>query len=439
MRVDFTWLTVVAVGLAACAQPGGPGSKDAAVSVGVDLAGRDLYGVDLYGWDKSDLATSLTPDLAKPRFGIAATGTWMQVASPADSLSGAKNSTWPDLALYQGRPAMAWVESGQVRVATWNSGWSVLGNALGGTTAAYGTQLDGTNDQLHVGFFELPSVGAAHNAIYVYHWSGTTYDAVGAAVDQGLTYLPDLSLVVDSGGKPIIAWTAQVGGSSGHSEIVAQRFDGASWMPYGIGLHAESATSSALSAHLAIDTGDHVFASWQETFVHVYRSSLSTFAPVGLNSGKIVYSGSSTSSYETRLCVDSQGRPVVGWMEYSGGSAGIYVDRWSGTDWTSQVSPALSAQPGSTNSQIAAITTDGVDAPVVVWQEPDASSVSRLYVARIASGVGTLLGQPLALPSGYQNISFATVVVDGNDVPMVAFAAQKTSDSTYQLFVYRYL
>jgi len=431
--------------MAGCAQAGlmPNGGKDAAVEAQVDLAGLDLYGFDLTGWNADLSARDLLPpppDLSKPRTGIAPTGTWTAIATPADGLPGTRNSTWPDLALYQGRPALAWVEANQVRVGTWSgSSWTVLGNGLGSASApAYGTQLDGTNDQLHVGFFQLPT-GAPHYAMYVHHWNGISYDAVGAAVDQGLTYLPDLSMAVDSGGKPIISFTSQIGGSGGHSEIVAQHFDGAAWQPYGIGLHAESGTSSAISAHIAIDSGDHVFSAWQENFVHVYKSSLGTFAPVGTSSGKIAHSTTTTSSYETRLCVDSQGRPVVGWMEYDGTSAGIWVNRWSGTDWVSLVSPALSAQPGSTNSQIATITTDGVDAPVVVWQEPDSSSVTRLYVARISGGAGTLLGQPLALPAGYQYLSYPTIVVDNNDVPMLVFSAQKISDSTYHLFAYRYL
>jgi uncharacterized protein YndB with AHSA1/START domain len=273
-------------------------------------------------------------------------GTWTAIASPADALpGGAVDSTQPRLSVYQERPVLAWSESGQIRVASWNgASWDLLGGALGsGTPAAYAPQLDGRNDRLHVGYIQLPSGGGSYYSIYIYRWTGSGWNAVGMPVSQGLTYLPDLALVVDSTGHPIISWTAQIGGTGG----TAPR---------------RPSTSRAGTA------------------------------------------AAGARSSERR----------------------------------SPPSPAPPTRP----TPLSPLTTDGIDTPFVVWTEPDSSAsgaVTRLYVARISGGSWSLVGQPLALPSGFRSLASATIAIDGNDVAMVAFSGERDSDSKHRIFVYLYL
>jgi hypothetical protein len=380
--------------------------------------------------------------------GVSPTGAWVQVASPADALGSALNSQMPMMTIYGGQPAITWIEGSDTRVATWKSNaWSLLGGALNAFSghSTLEPQLAARGSTLDVAFLEQTSATVTTNSIHVYSWASSTWSTVGAPVAVQLTFLEDLALALTPAGLPVVGWTQQINGSATTaSNVYVDKFDGSAWSAYGPSFEAESGTSAgtgALQPNLAIDSAGTLYATWQETFVHVYTDS-SAWTPVGPNLGEVVGVSGATGSWEQAITLDSMQRPIVAVTEYDGPDLGLgdnlYVKRYASGAWSLLNTAPLTA-PGATNlPERGGLAVDSTDAPIIGWLQNDASKETKVYAARIDNGAVTLLGQPLTVPTGFQYPGLPVLVVDEDDIPTLIFTGQSTTDSTYRLFVYRY-
>jgi len=429
--------------VAACASaaPGTSAGQGTSLGSGRDAGSGDLAVPASDAMSGGDLAHHVGT-------GVSPTGSWVQVASPADSLGGALDSQMPMMTIYGGQPAITWIESRDTRVATWQSNaWSLLGGALNALSgqSTLAPQLAARGSTLDVAFLEQTSATVTTNSIHVYSWASSAWSTVGAPVAVQLTFLEDLALALTPAGLPVVGWTQQVGGSStGPSNVYVDKFDGSAWSAYGPSFAAEAATSAgtgALQPNLAIDNAGTLYATWQETFVHVYTDS-GAWTPVGPNLGEVVGVAGAAGSWEQAITLDSMQRPVVAVTEYDGADLGLddnlYVKRYASGAWSLLNTAPLTA-PGATNlPERGGLAVDSTDAPIIGWLQNDASQVTTVYVARIANGAVTLLGQPLTVPSGFQYPGLPVLVVDSDDIVTLVFTGQSTSDSSYRLFVYRY-
>ena len=135
------------------------------------------------------------------------------------------------------------------------------------------------------------------------------------------------SLVLDSSGKPVVAWTESDGTSY---NIYVKRWDGTAWQQVGA------------------------------TFLDANPDQ---------------------NAREPAIALDSSGKPVVAWTETDGTSNNIYVKRWDGTAWQQVGATFLDANTNQ-NAFSPSMALDSSGKPVVAWRESDGTS-TNVYVKRL--------------------------------------------------------
>ncbi|MFN3484717.1 MAG: hypothetical protein ACK44W_04460 [Planctomycetota bacterium] len=188
---------------------------------------------------------------------------------------------------------LAWTSSAPgIYLKRWNgASWEELGGS------ATGSGLDGAGFAVFTPSLALDGSGnpivawthgtASAYAIYLKRWNGTAWEEIGGSasgfgISAPSTTAAEPSLVLDSSGRPVIAWSDS---SSGNAEIYLKRWNGSSWEDLG-----GSASGGGISA-------------------------------------------TPTPSREPSLRLDSADRPAVAWTEQLPSGSRIYFKRWNGTSW----------------------------------------------------------------------------------------------------------
>lgn len=222
-----------------------------------------------------------------------------------------------------GNPVLAWDASNgstiDLYVARWNgSAWERLGDALSATGGQFtwtdepSLAVDGQGRPV-VAWQELSSGGVRQ--VHVRRWTGSTWEALGGAVSVGSGGVQSPSLKVDAQNRPVVAWSETV---SGGSSIYVRRWSGSSWVAVGGALNVAPAggTPSATRPSLALEPNGNPSVAWEEAdaagvhHVHVRRWDGTTWKVLGDALG----AGASTSDVLfPALAVDEVGRPSVAW------------------------------------------------------------------------------------------------------------------------------
>ncbi len=221
------------------------------------------------------------------------------------------------------------------------------------------------------------------------------------------------SIVLDSAGLPIVAWTQVVGSSR---NIVVARFDAlansgnGAWVALGTSLNAGGISGTGLADRATVVmTTDGPVVAWLETVggvSNVYAKRFQGGAWVGLgtngSSGSGV-SGSATSISEFAMAADGNNVSIL-WTQSIGARTQIYGKALLGTTWTEQ--------GGSSSGNGISGTTGSASAPSLVslsngqwiaaWQ--DASSGRwEIYAARYEAGQWLEAGDGARSSGGVSN------------------------------------
>jgi hypothetical protein len=259
--------------------------------------------------------------------------------------------------------------------------------------------------------------------LHVSRWNGVSWSLVGGgllrprrAEDAGMAP-PPTALVVDASGAPTVAWREAARAPEVGHDLLASRWNGATWSRLGTTIESDGAT---FVWNLALALVDHApIVSWSETiFPTTSASPIRAWDPVTASWTAIALSMGSAAN-AAQLVMKSDGT-LTSVVDKNAGA--IEIAYRTGGFWT-VFGPPLPAMPATaaTAPSPAAATTGEL---VVAWRETMASD-SHLRVARLAADLGgwTDLALPV-VPGGDARIVLGPRLLLDGDVPLLAFTVQ---------------
>lgn len=286
--------------------------------------------------------------------------------------------------------------------------------------------------------------------IYVRRWNGTTWVELGpgSASGGGISNSPTTkstspAVVVDSDGRPIVAWAQSDEWPYYKWSIYVKRWDGIAWVEMGEGSASGHGISgdSGYAPSLAIGPDNLPVIAWENGLAgksHIYIKKWNGAAWVemgtGSASGDGVSSGLEHSSYHS-LAVGPDGNPAVAWREYNdnSGISNIYLRRWNGSAWVEMAGSATGGGISNSNNWVAdspslAIGPDGK--PAVAWIG-SYNEESRIYVRRWNGTAWAEAGSGSASGAGIsgdgEGPAEPSLAIGSDNVPVIAWESRGPS------------
>lgn len=248
--------------------------------------------------------------------------------------------------------------------------WSVLGAPF----AAQGAQKEATvsRPQLALGLDGHPVVAflqhdsaSASAALHVLQWNGSTWRPLGTRLNLPEDAAPhDAALVIDSEGRPVVAWSASDG-------VRVRRWAEGQWLVLGDVQRVGSGLGSTVSTEapaLSVDGSGGIFLAWAEAEssdvlagLHVRHWNGSGWAALG---ERLLHNDFSPGRYrvtQPALATLPDGRPVAVWAEMRSSEYhdGLVVARWSGSAWNLEVVTSWDEGLGGQERRWPTVAVDG--------------------------------------------------------------------------------
>lgn len=287
------------------------------------------------------------------------------------ALGGATSALLPAIAVTaDDAPVVAWVESSNIVVMQWTgSEWSPLGAPI----APSGGATDQTTPVIAAGS-DIVVVWAAMIGVqwhpFAARWTGTTWQPLGGAIDDGEILAFQMSLLIDYAGAPTLAWSEYNGATT---NVQVARYNGSDWEPVGTPQSAAGGMTDAYSPSLAIDSTGALVLAWAENddgsataTIRVRRHSGADWVSFG--GGDLDALPGTTSAFSPRVAIDGSDRVAIAWSEANNPTA-VHVARYSGSSWDA-LGTALGAASGPTNSFATGLVVDSTGRPTAIWGEP---------------------------------------------------------------------
>ncbi|AKQ63209.1 hypothetical protein A176_000121 [Myxococcus hansupus] len=221
--------------------------------------------------------------------------------------------------------------------------WSRMGNPF-----PLGIQVQVSNPSLALDSEGNPMVaflqriwGQSRRTLEVYRWTSSEWVPMGSSLNApDGAEVHDAALVVDSEGRPVVAWGASDG-------IHVARWEAETWQPLGEVQREGIASEARIVTHapaISADGSGGIFLAWAEAETSTNRSGLyvrhwigQSWVPVG---GRLLRASDPTvfEAEEPSIATTPDGRPVVVWAERNAFAnplqQEVVVARWSGTSWS---------------------------------------------------------------------------------------------------------
>ncbi len=313
--------------------------------------------------------------------------------------------------------------------------------------------------RIPMGIATVPDVAASGTEIHVAWpqgdrrhlrtWNGTSWSTpAGSPVGTYDTFLPHVSLAVDAGGRPWIAYNEH-SASSSSQRVFVNAHDGGAFPPRGFTGYANalydpaSPNQSALAPDLAAG-GGAMFVAWEGNGVHVRRWDAGSASWTATGAGKVEPPAGAgvTSASTSAIAVDGAGRPTVVYHAYKGGADGtnVFVARHDGTSWV-HLGQNVQAYAGMASGSATYATAQDVAVTVagdvfIAFTEEDAAGHAAVHVWRCATSGCAPVGRG-RLDADAGEASTAKMAIDHAGRPIVAWA-EATASGAYRLHVWRY-
>jgi hypothetical protein len=270
-------------------------------------------------------------------------------------------------------------------------------------------------------------------AIRVARWTGNVWEAVGGALNSTAELLDNTAVPAfrfDDAGRPVVAW-------SDSQYINISRWSGTGAWTRIARLSASSGTPRAVSPVLEVDDQGRLVVAWSEGVegsvpsIHVRRrDGDGNWEDLG---SLDAYPGTSSFAGSPALQLNSTGAPVVAWVEQGDIiEESVHVRRWNGSAWE-PYGEALSADGGRTEVRMATLRMDSNGRPVVAWVQ-----AGKTYVRRWNGSTWAPLGDALHAEQDVQTTFFTALELNGAGSPVVASAAVVEGEVPAHLLVQRW-
>jgi hypothetical protein len=266
--------------------------------------------------------------------------------------------------------------------------------------------------------------------IYVKYWDGTAWVSFGAELDTTLSEAAETPVIaVNSSDNPIVAWS-EFNTANTNRDIYVKRWDGTAWIALGSALDT-AANEDALAPSLVLDASGNPLVAWQgSNNIYVKRWDGTAWVSLGTALDFRLNNIAATPN----IGINASGVPFVAWSEVVNGNTNAYAKRWDGSTWV-QLGGILdtSGPQPATNPSLA---INNVGQPIVVLQEPDATS-SNIYAKRfVADAWQPLTTTPLDIVAT-RNADYPSLDLTSTGAPVVAWHEFNTVNSTNDIFVKR--
>jgi hypothetical protein len=272
-------------------------------------------------------------------------------------------------------------------------------------------------------------------------WFGESGSLTLTGISQTVDPSANPAVAVD-GQNIFVAWEQQTSDTNMPTSIYFRTFDGTSWKELGNSGRGQGISKNiefdALNPVVAVASDGRPIVAWQQnrafgSWVHALKWNGTAWVGLGTSASGVP---GSTLSARPDMAVDSQGRVVIVWEEYS--SNKIRVRRWTGSTWE-----GLTDVGYSPNAQQPSVAIGPGDQIYVAYQQfPDFLLGQQYAQAFVARNVGTgwigLLGS-YTYPgiSGSTNVTTTPITpsIDINDDGKIMVAWLQTLAPTNTVIV----
>lgn len=393
-------------------------------------------------------------DLAGSAWGVPHTTRIPQGSATGEGISRGTHCISPAIALdSRGLPHVAWCHrvgaSHDVFLRRWNGhSWVPMGETGSEVVSAHPWEsarislaVD-PHDRPVVAFVESDQVSRSY--VRVKRWEGCWVELPAGpyGLNVGDTFAWNPSLAVDpQSGHYFVAWQEYAGAST-NPQIYLREWDGAQWKSLG-----GSASGLGLSHHspwaaepgVAVKNGRPTVAYSAQVGlrieIHLREWNGSAWTEIGGSATGGGISGDQQNSYTPRVAFDGAGNPTVAWYEWQPPATWrVFAKRWNGCAW---VTLGVPSEP--TSSQVA-MGLDAAGEPVLAWTQLFAGR-GKIHLRRWNGAEWVGMG---GSDVGYgvsgtpNNAEFPAIAIDREGRPVLAWHADLTGQSVYNIFVKRW-
>jgi hypothetical protein len=295
--------------------------------------------------------------------------------------------------------------------------------------------------------------------IYLKKWDGSkwielcdgdTCSGSGDGLSNNIGHSERPSLAIDSSDNPIIAWNDA---SSGSNEIYLLRWNASKWIGMG-----GSATGGGISnsgngknVSITLSDADTPFVAWadkssgfRQMYLRYWGGSswdeLCDGSTCSGSGGGISNTSDSTGfNSPPALCLDNNSYPVIAWEDHTT-YVSILLRKWDGVKWAELCEGSTCSgtgdgiSPSSGMHYDPSMVLDISGNPIVAWHSSDWKLYLIYWDGVQWNGYGgseTGTGIP-----GFITSSLASISIDGNDYPIVAWTADP--GPTIQIYLKRW-
>lgn len=295
--------------------------------------------------------------------------------------------------------------------------------------------------------------------IYLRRWNGSSWvemgkaSASGGGISKNQSYSSPPSIVLDSGGNPIICWGQMLGEDA---QIHVKRWDGSAWVemegiPASIqklkiaGEPGVRALPAVVKAKVEVEPDGNPIVCWADYSsgnyeIYVKRWDGSAWVEMGKGSasgGGI--SNNAGASVDPAIAIDQEGKPIICWEDGTSGNDEIYVRGWDGSAWV-EIGTGSASGGGISNDGIRSsmpdVATSHDGRPVICW-----STGEDIYVRRWDRSSWAEMGTDSASGGGIsKNLKDAgrpAIAIGSDDGPIVVFDS-RTPDGDHEIYVRKF-
>jgi hypothetical protein len=360
-----------------------------------------------------------------------ASANWNEPAAGPLNLDPTRDGFDPSIATVAGVPYIAWSESNgtndEIRIKQLTGGvWTAIGGSpnvdatqsafipditsIGGVPYVAWEESNGTNDEIHVAQF-----------------NGSSWVAVGGALNVNPTENAGVPRITSIGGVPYVAW-GEFNGTN--DEVHVAQFNGSSWVAVGGALNVDTTKGAFLSSIAAIAGVPYV--AWEESNgtndeVHVAQFNGSSWVAIG---GALNVDTMKGAFFPSIAAIG--GVPYVAWYENNGTNYEIHVARFNGSSWV-HLGDALNVDT-TKNAFDPSITSIG-GVPLVDWYESNGTN-NEIHVAQFNGSSWIAVGGALNVdPSKNAFFTDPPNITAIGGVPYAAWT--ETNGTNFQIRVKR--